>query len=167
MLENLLLIAHLVLAVAIIVLVLLQQGKGAQAGAAFGGGSSQSLFGARGSANFLTRSTSVAVVAFFMTTLALAYIYTHRGGGGSVVNDSVLSGSVLNNGEVETDDPEQQVYSVKKVVTGEEVDVTDVPSIPADEGVNTPVVNEVVPADDQADVPQLDEANSDAAKVPE
>ena len=58
MLANLLLVVHLVIAVAIVVLVLLQQGKGADAGAAFGGGSSQSLFGAQGSANFLSRTTS-------------------------------------------------------------------------------------------------------------
>ncbi len=93
MIENLLLIAHLVMAVALVVLVLLQQGKGAQAGAAFGGGSSgssQSLFGARGSANFLTRTTAIIATIFFITTLSLAYLYANRSSSSSVVGGSVV-----------------------------------------------------------------------------
>jgi preprotein translocase subunit SecG len=93
MIENLLLIAHLVMAVSLVVLVLLQQGKGAQAGAAFGGGSSgssQSLFGARGSANFLTRTTATVATIFFCTTLSLAYLYANRSVSSSVVSESVI-----------------------------------------------------------------------------
>ena len=76
MLANLLVVAHLIIAVAIVVLVLLQQGKGADAGAAFGGGgSSQSLFGAQGSANFLSRTTAVLITLFFVTSLTLALYY--------------------------------------------------------------------------------------------
>ena len=91
MIENLLLIAHLVMAVTLVALVLLQQGKGAQAGAAFGGGSSgssQSLFGARGSANFLTRTTAIIATIFFVTTLSLAYLYANRSSNSSVVTGS-------------------------------------------------------------------------------
>ncbi len=58
-------------AIAIIILVLLQHGKGADLGAAFGGGASGSLFGATGSANFLSRSTAVAATIFFCSTLAI------------------------------------------------------------------------------------------------
>lgn len=65
-------------ALAIIFLVLMQQGKGADAGAAFGGGSAQGVFGASGSANFLSRSTSVAAVIFFITCLMLAYASSNR-----------------------------------------------------------------------------------------
>ncbi len=93
MIENLLLIVHLVMAVSLVVLVLLQQGKGAQAGAAFGGGSSgssQSLFGARGSANFLTRTTATVATIFFCTTLSLAYLYANRSVSSSVVSESVI-----------------------------------------------------------------------------
>jgi preprotein translocase subunit SecG len=93
MIENLLLILHLVMAVSLVVLVLLQQGKGAQAGAAFGGGSSgssQSLFGARGSANFLTRTTATVATIFFCTTLSLAYLYANRSVSSSVVSESVI-----------------------------------------------------------------------------
>ena len=60
-------------AVSIVILVLLQQGKGADMGAAFGSGSAGSVFGAAGSANFLSRTTAVAATIFFLTTLALAY----------------------------------------------------------------------------------------------
>ena len=84
MLTNLLLVIHLIVAVAIVILVLLQRGKGADMGAAFGGGSSQSLFGARGSANFLSRATAGLVTVFFLSSLTLAYIYTHQGESGSV-----------------------------------------------------------------------------------
>jgi len=65
-------------AIAVIVLVLLQHGKGADMGAAFGGGASGSLFGATGSANFLSRSTAVAATVFFVATLGLAFTATSQ-----------------------------------------------------------------------------------------
>jgi preprotein translocase subunit SecG len=68
------LVAHLLVAIAIIGLVLLQHGKGADMGAAFGSGSSGSLFGASGSANFLSRTTGILAAVFFVTSLTLAYI---------------------------------------------------------------------------------------------
>lgn len=71
--ENLIIIGHIVVAIAIIGLVLIQQGKGADAGASFGGGASQTVFGSGGSGNFLTRSTSFLAVAFFATSFSLAY----------------------------------------------------------------------------------------------
>ncbi|MGE5337258.1 MAG: preprotein translocase subunit SecG [Gemmatimonadota bacterium] len=75
-LTTLLIVIQVLCAVAIIVLVLLQHGKGADMGAAFGGGASGSLFGATGSANFLSRSTAVVAAVFFIATLALAYSAT-------------------------------------------------------------------------------------------
>ena len=89
MLSNILLVIHLIVAVAIVILVLLQQGKGSDMGAAFGGGSSQSLFGARGSANFLSRATSILVTVFFLSSLTLAYLYTHQSRSTSVTGSSV------------------------------------------------------------------------------
>ena len=71
--ETLVWILHLLVAVAVIALVLLQHGKGADMGAAFGSGSAGSLFGATGSANFLSRSTAVLATLFFLTSLGLAY----------------------------------------------------------------------------------------------
>jgi preprotein translocase subunit SecG len=64
---------HLVAALVVVVLVLLQHGKGADMGAAFGSGSAGSLFGASGSANFLSRTTALAATVFFITSLSLAY----------------------------------------------------------------------------------------------
>ena len=72
------LIVHLLAAGAIILLVLLQHGKGADMGAAFGSGSSGSLFGASGSANFLSRMTAVLATVFFITSLTLAYIASSK-----------------------------------------------------------------------------------------
>ncbi|MBT8445118.1 MAG: preprotein translocase subunit SecG [Gammaproteobacteria bacterium] len=68
------LIAHVLISAGIIGLVLLQRGKGADAGAAFGSGASGTVFGARGSSNFLSRTTAILATAFFITSLSLAYL---------------------------------------------------------------------------------------------
>jgi len=72
------LVVDVIVALCIIGLVLLQHGKGADVGAAFGSGASGSLFGASGSANFLSRTTAVMAAIFFVTTFALAYLATHK-----------------------------------------------------------------------------------------
>src|SRR5437868_15469353 len=86
LLTNIIIVAHVVVALAIIGLVLLQHGKGADMGSGFGGGASSSLFGATGSANFLSRATAALATIFFILSLALAYLATNRtketGGGG-------------------------------------------------------------------------------------
>lgn len=74
------LLLQIVSALTMIGLVLVQHGKGADMGASFGSGASGSLFGATGSANFLSRSTAVAATVFFCSTLMLAYFGNHRGG---------------------------------------------------------------------------------------
>ena len=71
--ETLVLIVHVLLAIAIIALVLMQQGKGAEAGAAFGGGASQTVFGSQGSGSFLGRVTAILAAALFITSFALAF----------------------------------------------------------------------------------------------
>lgn len=76
---TLVLLLQVISAMAMIGLVLVQHGKGADMGASFGSGASGSLFGATGSANFLSRSTAVAATVFFTSTLALAYFGTNRG----------------------------------------------------------------------------------------
>jgi len=86
---TLILIVDVIVALCIIGLVLLQHGKGADVGAAFGSGSSGSLFGATGSANFLSRTTAVLAVIFFITTFALAYLVTHKPRTGGGVMDAV------------------------------------------------------------------------------
>jgi preprotein translocase subunit SecG len=83
--ENIVLLIHVAAAVAIIVLVLLQHGKGADMGASFGSGSAGSVFGSAGSANFLSRSTAGAAVVFFITSLVLTYMAAHRSGPSGVM----------------------------------------------------------------------------------
>ncbi|HEX5805927.1 MAG TPA: preprotein translocase subunit SecG [Macromonas sp.] len=86
---NLLLVLQLLSAIAVIGLVLMQHGKGADAGAAFGGGSSASLFGATGGTNFMSRSTAVLATVFFACTLGLAYFGHQRPAASSSVLESV------------------------------------------------------------------------------
>ena len=74
----LLIVLHLVVCVALIMIVLLQTGKGADMGAAFGGGASQTLFGSTGASTFLSKATTIAAIIFMLTSLSLAYISSHR-----------------------------------------------------------------------------------------
>lgn len=77
-LQTVLLVAQVLIAVGLIVFILIQHGKGADAGAAFGSGASSTVFGSRGSGNFMTRTTSVLALVFLLNSLALAYIARER-----------------------------------------------------------------------------------------
>jgi preprotein translocase subunit SecG len=90
-LHTIIIIVHLVAALVIIGLVLLQHGKGADMGASFGSGSAGSLFGASGSANFLSRTTAITATVFFVTSLSMAFLATHkpRAEGGTGVMDGI------------------------------------------------------------------------------
>lgn len=87
--ETLIWVVHVLTAITVIVLVLLQHGKGADMGAAFGSGSSGSLFGASGSANFLSRTTGALAAVFFITSLGLTYLSSHKTEGGGVMDKAV------------------------------------------------------------------------------
>jgi preprotein translocase subunit SecG len=76
--STLLIIIHTIVSIALILIILLQTGKGADMGAAFGGGASQTLFGSTGSSTFLGKLTTVAAVIFMLTSLSLAYLSGHR-----------------------------------------------------------------------------------------
>lgn len=90
MLYHVLLIVQVVISVGIIVLVLMQQGKGADAGAAFGSGASGTVFGARGSANFLSRATAILATVFFLNSITLAFLASGQTiKGGSIMDSSV------------------------------------------------------------------------------
>jgi preprotein translocase subunit SecG len=78
MLQQILLGLHVLLSASIIGLVLLQRGKGADAGAGFGSGASGTVFGARGSSTFFSKMTAVLATCFFVTSLSLAYLASHR-----------------------------------------------------------------------------------------
>lgn len=76
--EQLIIVVHVVAALAIIGLILLQQGKGAEAGASFGGGASQTVFGSQGGGNFFTRTTAIFSLIFFITSFGLAIVAKNR-----------------------------------------------------------------------------------------
>lgn len=92
LLMNIVVAVQIITALVMIGLVLVQHGKGADMGASFGSGSSGSLFGASGSANFLSRSTAACATVFFVCTLALAYMANSRpeGGGSSVLDRAAV-----------------------------------------------------------------------------
>ena len=76
--NSILLVVQVLLSISLIVLILMQHGKGADAGAAFGSGASATVFGAKGSGNFLSRTTTVIAILFFVVCLSLAYISSNR-----------------------------------------------------------------------------------------
>jgi preprotein translocase subunit SecG len=89
-----LLVVQVMLSIALIALILIQHGKGADAGAAFGSGASATVFGARGSGNFLTKATSVLAALFFATCLGLAFLATNREGPTSLMESVVETQAV-------------------------------------------------------------------------
>lgn len=126
MIAKLLFIVVLFSGIGIVALVLMQQSKG-DAGSAFGGGGSQSLFGSRGSANFLSRTTSVLVTLFFLSSLGLAYSYTKERDSRLAENQESILSTVKEKIEEQQDLPEVP-----------ETDAT-VPSVPSDSS-DTPTV---------------------------
>ena len=96
-LHSILLVAHVVISAMIIGLMLLQRGKGADAGAAFGSGASGTVFGAKGSANFLSRSTAVLATLFFVTSLSLAYLGAERPVATSLMDGENVEGVEITN----------------------------------------------------------------------
>jgi preprotein translocase subunit SecG len=91
MLQTIATISHVFLAVAIIALVLLQKGKGADAGAAFGAGASGTVFGSRGTTSFLSRTTAILATMFFLTSLGLAYLAGQRTEPGSILERAPMT----------------------------------------------------------------------------
>ncbi|MDX1491966.1 MAG: preprotein translocase subunit SecG [Pseudohongiellaceae bacterium] len=120
--ETIVVVVHVIAAIAIVALVLLQQGKGADAGAAFGSGSSQTVFGASGSGNFLTRSTSIAATVFFVTSLTLA-IFAKQNTGGLDMESPIVDPSLLNEVAVPATDLPQVEESTS-------ADDSDLPTVP-------------------------------------
>ena len=120
--EVILLVIHVLIATGIIALVLLQHGKGADMGASFGSGSSGSLFGASGSANFLSRSTAVLATVFFISSLVLTYVYAHKSAPKGVL-EGVLKSA-----------PTAPADEKKDVPTGQLPVPTGQPAAPTDTG---------------------------------
>ena len=101
MVESAVLILHVLTALAVCGFVLLQHGKGADMGAAFGSGSSGSLFGAVGSANFLSRTTAILATVFFVTSVALTYLGSQHGVSQGVMDKGVMDKGVMDKGVME------------------------------------------------------------------
>jgi preprotein translocase subunit SecG len=116
--------AHVFIAVAIIALILLQQGKGADAGAAFGAGASGTVFGAKGSASFLSRATGILATLFFGTSLTLAYFQGDR---------SVQGGGVLQGLEQSTPAFEAPAEPMSDLPAPAELPSADDTPVPADD----------------------------------
>ncbi|WP_082354037.1 preprotein translocase subunit SecG [Marinagarivorans algicola] len=89
--ENFILVVHVLLALGIIGLIMLQQGKGAEAGASFGSGSSQTVFGAAGTGNFFSRMTGILAALFFITSVTLAVVAKNS----SVIDEDFLPDSAV------------------------------------------------------------------------
>ena len=132
--ENIVIIIHALVALAIIGLILLQQGKGAEAGASFGGGASQTIFGSQGGGNFFAKVTAVLAAVFFITSFSLAIIAKNNAA--VSVADSAVP--VVEEGQasdvpvIDSDVPAAPANDVP-VVTPEEA---------ASEGVDVPAVNQ-------------------------
>ena len=127
--QKIVLIVHTLIAVLIITLVLLQRGKGADAGAAFGAGASGTVFGARGSSSFFSRATAVLATAFFVSSLALAYLSSQA---------STAPSSLLENAP-----PAAESGAVEAPEPSEELPISDTP--------------ELEPVEDQdLDIPELE-----------
>ena len=113
--QSILLSVHILVAISLIALVLLQHGRGADVGAAFGAGASGSVFGSRGSASFLTRTTAVLAAVFFLNSMFLGYLSTQ-----AVERTSVVD-------RVQTSEPAQPVPAVEE-------EGIDVPAVPVEGG---------------------------------
>ena len=105
MMFSILLSLHILIGLVVIGLVLIQHGKGADMGAAFGSGASGSLFGASGSANFMSRTTGILAAIFFLTSLSLSYLATNRVKGPVSVMDTVKTEVPVPNAPATTEAP--------------------------------------------------------------
>jgi len=120
--QSIFMVIHVLLAIGIIALVLLQHGKGADAGAAFGSGASSTVFGSRGSGSFLTRTTAILAALFFATSLSLAYMAGNTGNQESTLESLLPSQEAVQ---------EQPVVPEEKPVVPETSDKpSDLPDVP-------------------------------------
>ena len=126
--QKFMLITHTIIALSIIALVLLQRGKGADAGAAFGAGASGTVFGARGSGSFFSRATAVLATGFFATSLTLAYLSSQH----STQTESLLETT-----------PVVEEHAEEAPLPGDELSASDLP--------------ELEPAGDEGELPALED----------
>lgn len=135
--QKIMLITHTLIALGIIALVLLQRGKGADAGAAFGAGASGTVFGARGSGNFFSRATAVLATAFFATSLTLAYLSSQN----SVETESLIGEETAVEAELD-----------QTPVEDDAMPEIDMPSLESTDGAEDllPALDEIAPAEEES-----------------
>lgn len=127
--DTILVIVHLFLAIGLIGLILIQHGKGADAGAAFGSGASATVFGASGSANFLSRATGVLALAFFVTSLALAWFAMNTAkDAGLMIGEAPVAPA-----EVTIEQPVAATSDIPQVPETAAPAESDVPPVPVEE----------------------------------
>lgn len=128
---QIIIIAHVLVGLTVIGLVLMQHGKGADAGAAFGSGSSGTVFGAQGSASFLSRTTAILAAVFFSTSLGLAVISSNTGGDVDIMDTPATELQ----GEVPMIDGEQVIIDEPLVIETDQAEVIEegLPEIIGDE----------------------------------
>ena len=135
--ETVILIVHVLAAIGVISLVLLQQGKGADMGAAFGSGASSTVFGSQGSSSFITRGTGILATVFFVTSLTLA-VFSSRGTDNTSVMESAVTEIVDSNVSVAEDMPSAPQATVMEapgdMPAAPEVEnqTSDVPAVESD-----------------------------------
>lgn len=128
--QTLIVVIHVIVAIVIVGLVLLQQGKGADVGASFGAGASQTVFGSSGSGSFLVKATTVAATIFFVTSLSLAIFAKNRAGLAGTTGLPIVNQDIL-----------------EETSSAARTDIPQLEDIPA-------------PSNDQADVPSLPDDNN-------
>lgn len=128
------LIGHTLIALLIIALVLLQRGKGADAGAAFGAGASGTVFGARGSGSFFSRATAVCATAFFITSLTLAYLSSQS---------TAAPSSILEDSSLIEDVAEEPVSEMPSIEGDDEAasEAVDMPALEDEEDLQEPLTD--------------------------
>lgn len=124
--EPIVVVVHIVLSFAIIGLILIQQGRGADSGASFGGGASQTVFGSKGTSGFLTRSTAILVTAFFITSLTLAVFARQQADG--ISDAGIPSVDVIEQSLLDNDTPSVEEYAPSNEVPAIQED-SDIPVI--------------------------------------
>jgi preprotein translocase subunit SecG len=121
--EKITLVVHILLAFSVIGLIMIQQGKGADAGASFGGGASQTVFGGQGSGNFLSRLTAIGATVFFLTSMVLAVVASDKAKG---INDVGVPNQELTE-VLEQDAPIVEEYAPATDAPDIDVSIDDVP----------------------------------------
>ena len=127
--ETIVVVVHVIVAIGIVGLVLLQQGKGADAGASFGAGASQTVFGASGSGNFLVRATTVGATIFFITSLSLAVFAKNQSALGGAASSPLANEALLEEVAAPVASDVPQLDAAPAIPSNED----DVPNLPGND----------------------------------